>query len=175
MPNNHSNTDVVGPEILACSGGHSTHQFAPPSVEKFGLENARKAFANASKISHPVTTRAAGNRFMLATDEHVVVDSGGEECISAGNIWRVNRLDRGHDPVMVTEVQHRTGSGHEAPFARGVARTFRRRLRPVNGRPRNSNDPRRPEAFASDRSRSPESGKQTGHRLDTRLRFPTTA
>ena len=53
-------------------------------------------------------------------------------------------------------------AGHEAPFARGVARTFRRRLRPVNGRPRNSNDPCRPEAFASDRSRSPESGKQTG-------------
>ena len=110
MPNNHSNTDVVGPEILACSGGHSTHQFAPPSVEKFGLENARKAFANASKISHPVTTRAAGNRFMLATDEHVVVDSGGEECISAGNIWRVSRLDREHDPVMVTEVKLRTRS-----------------------------------------------------------------
>ncbi|NPT45615.1 hypothetical protein GNZ12_30695 [Paraburkholderia sp. 1N] len=109
MPNSHSDTDVVGPEILACSGGHSTHQFAPPSVEKFGLENAREVFARASKISHPVTTRAAGNRFMLETDEHVIVDSGGEECISAGNIWRVNRLDRGHDPVMVTEVQHRTG------------------------------------------------------------------
>ncbi|SAL67354.1 hypothetical protein AWB69_07719 [Caballeronia udeis] len=76
MPNNHSNTDVVGPEILACSGGHSTPQFAPPSVEKFGLENARKAFAKASKISHPVTTRAAVNRFMLETDEHVIVDSG---------------------------------------------------------------------------------------------------
>ncbi|NPT54665.1 hypothetical protein GNZ13_08595 [Paraburkholderia sp. 5N] len=101
MPNNHSNTDVVGPEILACSGGHGTHQFAPPSVEKFGLENARKAFAKASKISHPVTTLAAGNLFMLETDEHVIVDSGGEECISAGNIWRVNRLDRRHDPVMV--------------------------------------------------------------------------
>ena len=38
---------------------------------------------------------------MLETDEHVIVDSGGEKCISAGNIWRVNRLDRGHDPVMV--------------------------------------------------------------------------
>jgi mono/diheme cytochrome c family protein len=33
LPNNRSNTDVVGPEILACSRGHGTHQFAPPSVE----------------------------------------------------------------------------------------------------------------------------------------------
>ncbi|MFL9998130.1 hypothetical protein PQR34_37075 [Paraburkholderia sediminicola] len=101
MPNNHRNTDVVGSEILACSGGHGTRQFALPSVEKFGLENARKAFAKASKISCPVTTLAAGRLFMLETDEHVIVDSGGEKCISAGNIWRVNRLDRGHDPVMV--------------------------------------------------------------------------
>ena len=38
---------------------------------------------------------------MLETDEHVIVDSGGEKCISAGNIWRVNRLIGGHDPVMV--------------------------------------------------------------------------
>jgi hypothetical protein len=76
-------------------------QFAPPSAEKFGLENARKAFAKASKISRPVTTLAAGNLFTLESDEHVIVDSGGEKCISAGNIWRVDRLDRGHDPVMV--------------------------------------------------------------------------
>jgi len=76
-------------------------QFAPPSAEKFGLENAHKAFAKASKISRPVTTLAAGNLFTPETDEHVIVDSGGEKCISAGNIWRVDRLDRGHDPVMV--------------------------------------------------------------------------
>ena len=70
VPNNRSNTDVVGPEILACSGGNGT-------------------------------------------DEHVIVGGGDEECISAGNIWRVNRLDRGHDPVMVTEVQLRMGFGHQ--------------------------------------------------------------
>jgi hypothetical protein len=93
MPNNHSNTDVVGPEILACSGGHSTHQFAPPSVEKFGLENARKAFAKASKLSHPVTARAAGSLFMLETDEHVVVDSGGEP---AGPDLRADISRSGH-------------------------------------------------------------------------------
>jgi hypothetical protein len=73
VPNNHSNTEVVGPEILACSGGYRT-------------------------------------------DEHVIVGSGGEECISAGNIWRVNRLDRGHDPIVVTEVRLRMGSGHKQPF-----------------------------------------------------------
>ncbi|MFL9985921.1 hypothetical protein [Paraburkholderia sediminicola] len=84
MPNNHSNTDVVGPEILACSGGHRT-------------------------------------------DEHVIVGSGGEECISAGNIWRVNRLDRGHDPIMVTEVRLRTGSarnGHWYPTGRSSTITL---------------------------------------------------
>jgi len=128
MPSNHSNTDVVGSEILSRSGCNSTHQFTPPSVEKFSLENARKAFAKASKISHPVTTRAAGNPFMLETDEHVVVDSGGEEYISAGNIWRVNRLDRGHDPVMVTEVQHRTGSGQLGTFNQALTRTVERLL-----------------------------------------------
>jgi hypothetical protein len=99
-------------------------------VEKFGLEKARKAFAKASKISHPVTTRAAGNRFMLETDEHVIVDSGGEECISAGNIWRVNQLDRGHDPVMVTKVQHRTGSveGCWMPAEVSMTVSMRRRV-----------------------------------------------
>jgi hypothetical protein len=25
MPNDHSNPNVVGPEIFACSGGHGTH------------------------------------------------------------------------------------------------------------------------------------------------------
>ena len=83
IPNNHSNTDVAGPEILACSGGHRT-------------------------------------------DEHVIVGSGGEECISAGNIWRVNRLDRGHDPVMVTEVQLRTRSGQLLPFAKDIKPPFQR-------------------------------------------------
>jgi hypothetical protein len=47
---------------------------------------------------------------MLETDEHVIVGSGGEACVSAGNIWRVSRLDREHDPVMVTEVKLRTRS-----------------------------------------------------------------
>jgi hypothetical protein len=26
MPNNYGSTDVVDPEIFACSGGHGTHQ-----------------------------------------------------------------------------------------------------------------------------------------------------
>jgi hypothetical protein len=54
----------------------------------------RKAFAKASEISRPVTTLAAGNWFTLETDEHVIVDSDGEKCISAGNIWRVELIRR---------------------------------------------------------------------------------
>ncbi len=52
---------------------------------------------------------------MLETDEHVIVDSGGEKCISAGNIWRVNRLDRGHDPVMVPADSIRQSSAISRP------------------------------------------------------------
>jgi len=90
MQNNHSGTDVAGPEIFACSGGHGVHptrwrlgfatlaalprRFALPPAEKFGLENARKAFAKASRISCTVTTLAADNLFTLETDEHVIVD-----------------------------------------------------------------------------------------------------
>ena len=55
--------------------------FTLPLADKFGLENARKAFAKASGISRHVTTLAAGNLFTLETDEHVIVDSGGEKCI----------------------------------------------------------------------------------------------
>ncbi|HEX7908193.1 MAG TPA: hypothetical protein VF534_08910 [Paraburkholderia sp.] len=72
MPNNRSNADVVGSEILACCG--------------------------------------------YRTEEHVIVGSGGEGCISAGDIWRVNRLDRGHDLVMVREDRLQTGSGQFQPL-----------------------------------------------------------
>jgi hypothetical protein len=65
-----------------------------------------------------VTTLAAGKLFMLETDEHVIVDSGGEKCISAGNIWRVNRLDRGHDPVMVPADSIRQSSATSGPSIR---------------------------------------------------------
>lgn len=70
MPDDRSNTGVVGSEILACSGDYRT-------------------------------------------DEHVIAGSGGEECVYAGNIWRVNRFGRGHDLVVVREVRLRTGSGQQ--------------------------------------------------------------
>lgn len=76
MPDDRSNTGVVGSEILACSGGYRT-------------------------------------------DEHVIAGSGGEKCVYAGNIWRVNRFGRGHDLVVVREVRLRTGFGQFGTFDTG--------------------------------------------------------
>ena len=42
MPNNHSDTDVVGPEILACFGGHGTDE----DVIAGGHEHSRCVFCS---------------------------------------------------------------------------------------------------------------------------------